>query len=101
MHADGRFFERARDGEEVELGRVLVWEPSRRLVLDFYPGTDAEHPTAVEVRFTAVGGGTRVGIRHGPKPESASAWTAGAPRYERSWDLVTAALEEAGANRPW
>ena len=51
MLADGRFWERAGDGHEVELGRVLVWEPAQRLILDFYPGTDAEHPTEVVVRF--------------------------------------------------
>ncbi len=50
MLASGRFWERARDGHEVELGRVLVWEPAERLVLDFYPGTDALHPTEVIVQ---------------------------------------------------
>ena len=41
----GRFFERGRSGEEVDLGKVKAWEPPRRLVLDFYVGTDAQHPT--------------------------------------------------------
>ena len=43
----GRFWERSSDGHEIELGRVVTWAPPERLVLDFYPGTDAEHPTAV------------------------------------------------------
>jgi hypothetical protein len=93
MLADGRFWERASDGHEVELGRVIVWEPARLLVLDFYPGTDAQHPTEVVVRFAGENGGTRVVVRHGPKPESADLWVAGAPGFERAWKLVIPALE--------
>ena len=67
MLADGRFWERATDGHEVELGRVTMWDPPRRLALDFYPGTDAHHPTEVVVRFAREDGGTRVVVTHGPK----------------------------------
>lgn len=95
MLASGRFWERGGDGHEVELGRVLVWEPPRRLVLDFYPGTDAEHPTEVVVRFAEEDTGTRVVVEHRPKAESAELWAARAPRFERNWDLVLPALEGA------
>ena len=94
MLANGRFWERATDGHEVELGRVLVWEPPQRLILDFYPGTDDLHPTEVVVRFAAEDGGTRIVVEHGPKPESADLWAAGAFRFERAWELVLAALRE-------
>jgi uncharacterized protein YndB with AHSA1/START domain len=97
MLADGRFWERGRDGHEVELGRVLVWEPAQRLVLDFYPGTDERHPTEVVISFTAENGGTRVVVAHSPKPESADLWATGAPKFERSWTLVLAALRGASA----
>ena len=46
----------------------------KRLILDFYPGTDAEHPTEVVVRFAQENGGTRVVVQHRPKPESADLW---------------------------
>lgn len=95
MLANGRFWERATDGHEVELGQVIVWEPPQRLILDFYPGTDERHPTEVVVRFAAEKGGTRVVVEHGPKPESADLWADGAFRFERSWDLVLAALRHA------
>jgi Activator of Hsp90 ATPase homolog 1-like protein len=88
----GRFFERSRDGREVELGRVLVWEEARRIVLDFYVATGPDHPTHAEVRFDAVDGGTRVTVRHGPKPPGADRWAEQAPRYERAWRRVLAAL---------
>ena len=51
LEPSGRFFERAMDGTEVELGVVRVFEPARRLVLDWYPGTGREQPTRVEIRF--------------------------------------------------
>jgi uncharacterized protein YndB with AHSA1/START domain len=95
MLADGRFWERAADGHEVELGRVLVWEPGQRIVLDFYPGTDERHPTEVVVSFSEEGGGTRVVVEHSPKSESRELWATGAPKFERSWKLVMAALGEA------
>jgi Activator of Hsp90 ATPase homolog 1-like protein len=95
MLADGRFWERATDGHEVELGRVTLWDPPRQLTLDFYPGTDAHHPTEVIVRFAADERGTRIVVAHGPKPESADLWAAGAPRFERAWDLMLPALQRA------
>ena len=98
MLADGRFWERATDGHEVELGRVTMWDPPRRLALDFYPGTDAHHPTEVVVRFAREDSGTRVVVTHGPKAESADLWVAGAPRFERAWDLMLPALQWAAVN---
>jgi hypothetical protein len=93
--ASGRFWELASDGREVELGRVTAWEPPARLELDFYPGTGADAPTAVVVRFTAEGTGTRVAVEHRPQAASTSLWGEGAARFERSWELVLAALQEA------
>lgn len=89
----GRFWELAGDGREFDLGRVLEWDPPHRLMLDFYLGTSAAQPTAVEVTFTAEDTGTRVEVRHKPKPESESLWTQRAPVYERSWQAVLQALQ--------
>ena len=92
LEQSGRFWERARDGREIELGRVLVWEPPHRLALDFYMGTNATQPTAVEVTFTVENEGTRVTVHHRAKPESEDLWSQRAPTFERSWDAVLAAL---------
>lgn len=64
----GRVFESWRDGDAEcvhEIGRVLAWEPPRRVVFswratNFAP---AEH-TEVEVLFEPAGPGTRVTVTH-------------------------------------
>jgi uncharacterized protein YndB with AHSA1/START domain len=93
LEATGRFFERTRDGREVDLGRVLEWQAPERIVLDFYIATGPAHPTQVEVTFTPETDGTRVTVTHMPKPESEALWRERAPRYERSWEIVLAALQ--------
>jgi uncharacterized protein YndB with AHSA1/START domain len=95
MEATGRFFERSSDGSEVALGEVRLFEPARRLLLDWYPGTGRERPTRVEVDFEAVDGGTRVTVRHGPGAAGADAFARNASGYQRSWGLVLAALADA------
>lgn len=94
LASTGRFSERSGD-HEVQLGKVRVWDPPQRLLLDWYPGTDVDHPTEVEIRFTAEGEGTRVTVEHRPLPVSAPLWKDRAPRYEKSWDSVFAALVDA------
>jgi uncharacterized protein YndB with AHSA1/START domain len=98
--AEGRFWERAADGREVELGRVRTWEPPDRLVLDFYPGTDEQHPTEVVITFVPEGDGTRVTVDHAPTPASETLWTQRSPQFERSWDAVLEALARAATAAP-
>jgi hypothetical protein len=67
-------FERDDDGyrlveqaasETFEIGRVRVWEPGKRLVLDYRLRNFApSERTEVEVRFEASGQGTRVTLEH-------------------------------------
>jgi uncharacterized protein YndB with AHSA1/START domain len=92
LEADGRFWERARDGREADLGRVLTWEPPHRLTLDFYLGTGPAQPTAVDITFTPETGGTRVTVLHRPKPESEALWSLRAQVFEKSWVAVLEAL---------
>ena len=93
--ADGRFYERARDGREVELGRVRAWQPPARILLDFFAATGPERPTEVEIVFALREDGTHVTVTHRPTPASAGLWTERAPRYDLSWDIVLAALSRA------
>lgn len=74
-HVGGRWYERARDGSEHDWGRVLAWEPGRRLTLAWMvdndpTGTwaldpDPEHASTADITFTATDdGGTRVRVVH-------------------------------------
>jgi uncharacterized protein YndB with AHSA1/START domain len=64
----GRLFEACGEGQDaqlLEVGRVTVWEPPARLVLEwrnthFAPGEKTE----IEVQFEATASGTRVTLEH-------------------------------------
>ncbi len=90
--ASGRFFERANDGQEVELGKVTTWAEPHRILLDFYIATGPDHPTEVEIRFEREGAGTRVTVTHRSKPQSAHLWEERSPKYAASWQNVLEAL---------
>ncbi len=100
IESGGRFFERAADGSEVELGVVRHFEAPRRLRLDWYPGTGQAHPTQVDITFEEVDGGTRVTVQHGPADATGAAFDRSAPAFARSWDLVLAALANQARLNP-
>lgn len=62
--AGGRVVERWDDGTERSWAHVVVWDPPRRLVLEWQPNEDRPAATEVEVSFTAVDGGTLVRLEH-------------------------------------
>jgi hypothetical protein len=66
-----------------------------RILLDFFIASGPEKPTEVEITFAAHGDGTQVTVRHKPKPAGEALWLERAPRYERSWDALLAALSLA------
>lgn len=96
IEAAGRFFERSGAGVEVELGVVLIFEPVRRLLLNWYPGTGPANPTQVEITFEAVGTGTRVTVRHSAGVAGQDAFERNAPAYARSWESVLDSLSMQG-----
>jgi hypothetical protein len=93
----GRFYERARDGREVELGVVRRWDRPTLILLDFFIATGPEKPTEVEIAFAPRGSCAEVTVVHRAKPSSQALWKEWAPRYARSWDAVLAALLRAAA----
>jgi uncharacterized protein YndB with AHSA1/START domain len=63
----GRLVETWGPGPEdaFEVGRVLAWEPGRRLVFEFrFTSFAPGEATEVEVRFEPEGDGTRVSLEH-------------------------------------
>ena len=64
----GRWYERGVDGSECNWGRVLAWDPPRRLVLQWQISTqwtyDADLHTEIEVTFEPQGAETVVTLEH-------------------------------------
>jgi Uncharacterized conserved protein len=61
----GRLTETLADGKVFEIGRVLVWEPPRRLVFSWRQASfPPDLVTEVEVAFEPVGDETRVSVEH-------------------------------------
>ena len=67
-HAGGRWYERGEDGSQCQWGKVLAWEPPRRVLLAWQIGGNWKYDSAlvteVEVNFIPEGGGTRVELEH-------------------------------------
>ena len=56
----GRIFEEHIDGRRFQWGRIVEWEPPRRVLFTFHPSCDASEAQDVEVRFVPDGSGTRL-----------------------------------------
>ena len=56
--------ETSADGEELIWGKVTVWEPGKRLGLDWHVGGPADRATKVLVEFQPTEAGTRVTLTH-------------------------------------
>jgi uncharacterized protein YndB with AHSA1/START domain len=94
----GRFFEIHRDGRECDWGRVLAWEPPRRVVFSFYPGRPEQEATEVEVTFEPQGTGTRLTLVHRgweARGDQAQKFRDG---YYEGWGLVLGEYERVSRN---
>lgn len=68
-HPGGRWYERDIDGNEIQWGQVLAWEPPGRVLLGWQLDAqwhyDPNFLTELELSFAALaGGGTRVTLEH-------------------------------------
>ncbi len=66
----GRWYERDVDGSECDWGKVIAFEPPRRLLVTWQINAswqydpDPAHASEIEVLFTEEGGHTRVELEH-------------------------------------
>ena len=95
--AGGRFYETHRDGRECEWGRVLAWEPPRRLVFSFYPGRAPAEATEVEVIFEPADAGTRLTLTHRGWENRGERALAVREGYVTGWALVLGHFERVSA----
>jgi uncharacterized protein YndB with AHSA1/START domain len=89
------------DGSDWTMGRVLAWDPPRRLELDWFAGA-VNDPTHVDIAFVAEGGDTRVVIVHRPlTPETLELWPRRVAIFVGGWEAVLGGLKqhiEGGTN---
>ena len=84
--AGGRLYERTRDGEEVDWGEILVWDPPHRLVHSWHLGRDVA--TDVELRFIPQGDDTLVELVHSGWERHGEYAVDLRASYDSGWDFV-------------
>ncbi|MEJ2601165.1 MAG: SRPBCC domain-containing protein [Anaerolineales bacterium] len=87
-HAGGRIYEIQDDGTQADWGRVLAWEPPRRVIFSWYPGRKEDTAQKVEVTFAAEEGGTRVQLVHTGWELLGERATELREGYVSGWDFV-------------
>jgi uncharacterized protein YndB with AHSA1/START domain len=93
--AGGRIYETMSDGSEGTWGRVLTWEPPRRVVFSWKPNlTDGPH-TEVEVRFTSAASGTEVELEHRGWERLGDAAALRRAEYDTGWGGVLELFQTA------
>jgi uncharacterized protein YndB with AHSA1/START domain len=86
----GRIVEVLKDGSQSEWGRVLVWEPSRKIVFQWYPGRAPDTAQEVTVTFSAIHGGSLVELVHVGWETLGEQALITRDGYDTGWDYVLA-----------
>lgn len=87
-HVGGEMYETKHDGTRDLWGKVLEFEPGRKLATTWHPGNNKDNPTRLDVAFEAAGDGCRVTLTH-------SGWEAWGEKademrdnYNGGWEIV-------------
>jgi hypothetical protein len=94
----GRIVEVLKDGSQLEWGRVLVWEPFRRVSFHWYPGRAPNTAQEVTVTFTEIPGGCLVELVHTGWETLGDEALETRNGYETGWDYVLAKYIVQAAN---
>ena len=86
---NGELVEHAPDGRRLSYGAVQEWHPGERLVLSFFLGSGAAHPTEVTVHFRPLNEATRVTIEHRAGALSEEAFEGIADRFVSNWSVIS------------
>jgi uncharacterized protein YndB with AHSA1/START domain len=89
--AGGRVYEVQKDGTERDWAEVVTWDPPERIVLAW----KICEPTEVEVRFAAVGEGTRLELEHRGWDRVDEQALAQRENYAGGWVFVLGTFEDA------
>jgi uncharacterized protein YndB with AHSA1/START domain len=89
-HVGGRIFEVLSDGSEARWGRVVAWEPGRRVAIDWSPADDEPRPTRLDVTFEPAldGPGTVVTLEHTGWEALGERGAGRRERYATGWAFV-------------
>ena len=90
----GEMYELAEGGEREHWGRVIAWEPPRRLVLAWHVNPERAGPTEVEVTFAPEDDGTRVVLEHRNWEAAGEGAEEMRNNYDGGWDIVLAPFVE-------
>jgi uncharacterized protein YndB with AHSA1/START domain len=97
----GRLYERLDDGTEYAWGRILVWEPPRRVVYAWDPSPEPRTPTEVELRFIEDGPQrTVLHLEHRGWDAIGERAREGRPDYDVGWDVVRSGGPGVPAGEP-
>jgi len=91
----GLIFEEHADGRRFQWGRVLEWEPPRRLKFSWHPAREPSTAQEVEVRFLPEGSGTRVEL----VSDHWENWGRNAQRARKGYDMGWAYVLNVWAGR--
>jgi hypothetical protein len=86
----GRIIEVLKDGSQSEWGRVLAWEPFRKVSFQWYPGREPDTAQEVTVTFGEIPGGCLVELIHTGWETLDDKGPARRNGYDTGWDYVLA-----------
>jgi uncharacterized protein YndB with AHSA1/START domain len=98
-HVGGRFFERFIDGDELQVGSVIVCDPPHRIVFTWHTA-DWAGQTEVEVTFSPFAEGTRVDLEHRGFERIGPLGPDVADKFRGGWPSVMGAFTSKVGQRP-
>lgn len=101
----GRWFERDGEGRESLWGKVLAWDPPRRMLLGWQLDPQFRYDPALlteaELRFSELaGGGTRVTLQHRQLERFGAEAGAFADKLRSGWPGMIGCFERYAADHP-